>query len=130
MAIIENSYVFVSDNIVLGTVTLDPEAPSYPRKKAGFDNTTGIIDITDNEEARIGSTWDGTSFTHDDSEPAHIVEGQHRFAFISDNKIFYIKRVMYVSTGTVQAFIKAAAEGISVYPVTSETLPETGSAWS
>ena len=73
MAIIENSYAFVSDNIVLGTVTLDPEAPSYPRKKAGFDNTTGIVDITDNEEARIGSTWDGTSFTHDDSEPAHIV---------------------------------------------------------
>ena len=130
MAIAEDSYAFVSNDIVIGTITLDPEAPSYYRKKAGFNNTTGIIDITENEEARIGSTWDGTSFTHDDSEPAHIVEGQHRFAFISDNKIFYIKRVMYISSGTVQAFIKATSEGISVYPVTSETLPEIGSSWN
>ena len=130
MAIIEDSYAFVSNGIVIGTITLDPEAASYPRKKTGFNNTTGIIDITDNEEARIGSTWNGTSFTHDDSEPAHIVEGQHRFAFISDNKIFYIKRVMYISSGTVQAFIKAATDGLSVHPVTSETLPEIGSSWN
>ena len=130
MATVENSYAFVSNNIVIGTVTLDPEAPNYDRKKAGFENTTGIIDITDNEEARIGSTWGGTSFTHDDSEPAHIVEGQHRFAFISNNKIFFIKRVMYVSQGTVGAFLKATENGISVHAVTSEQLPEIGSAWN
>jgi hypothetical protein len=130
MTIAENSYAFVSGGLVIGTVTIDPASQTYNRKKAGFENTTAVIDITDNTEARIGSIWDGISFTHDDSEPAHIVEDQHRFAFISDQKVFFVKRIASASEGTLKAFNDAASNGISVYKVTTEELPEVGSAWN
>jgi hypothetical protein len=130
MTIAENSYAFVSKGIVIGTVTIDPEAISYDRKKAGFENTTAVIDITDNEEARIGSTWDGSSFTHDDSVPAYIEEDQHRFAFISNGNVFFIKRIASAAEGTLKSFKDAESEGISVYKVTTESLPEIGNAWN
>lgn len=130
MTIAENLYAFVSGGLVIGTVTIDPSTQSYNRKKSGFESTTEIIDITDNEEARIGSLWNGTSFTHDDSEPAHIVENQHRFAFISDQKIFFVKRISSASQGTLKSFNDAVSNGIAVYKVTTEVLPEVGSAWN
>jgi hypothetical protein len=125
----ENLYALVSDNILIGTVSLDPNAPSYNRKKEGFESTSEIIDITDNHEARIGSSWDGSQFTHDDSDPAHIVLGQHRFAFISEGKIFFIKRVM-PTEAKLNLFSDAVTKGISVYKVVSDAIPEIGSAWN
>ena len=130
MTIAENSYAFVSKGIVIGKVTIDPEAVSYNRKKAGFENTTAVINITDNEEARIGSIWDGSSFTHDDSPPAEILPSQHRFAFISNGSIFFIHRIQSVTEGLVDIFNNACSDGVSVYKVTTESLPEVGDVWN
>jgi hypothetical protein len=125
-----NSYAFVSNGLVIGTITLDQETESYDRKKAGFENTSSIIDITENTEARIGSVWNGSEFIHDDSVEAYIVPGQHRFAFLSEGKVFYIKRVRSVSEGTLKSFTDAITDGISVYSVTTQDMPDVGSAWN
>lgn len=85
-------YAFVSDGKVFDIFLAHSIAEKYQDWIAGFSSNPIGMDISLYPNAKIGSTWNGVEFTHDNDLPPKVRDN-NRFAFLSDNKIFWVRGV-------------------------------------
>lgn len=85
-------YVLVSGEKIIDIISFNEKYNQYDRWTEGFaSNDLKFINVTDNEDAILGSTYLNGVFTKYNEPRIPVSDFDGRYAILENNKIFYLK---------------------------------------
>ena len=85
-------YVLVSGEKIIDIISFNEKYNQYDRWTEGFaSNDLKFINVTDNEDAILGSTYSNGVFTKYNEPRIPVSDFDGRYAILDNNKIFYLK---------------------------------------
>ena len=85
-------YVLVSGEKIIDIISFNEKYNQYDRWTEGFaSNDLKFINVTDNEDAILGSTYLNGVFTKYNEPRIPVSDFDGRYAILENDKIFYLK---------------------------------------